>query len=482
MRFLPLERTKTHLIASLLFLFCFSWQTSATDGYFSNGSGTRNKGFAGAGIAYLQGPFAAAVNPASIAFLYKKFSIEVSVGLFNPNRQYKVTGAATPPQFWPYEGRQMLFGLTEGTVKSETPLFLIPAIAMAYQLDDRNSIGFNFYGNGGMNTDYNTRTYYSAIIDGFGNPLPNQQPNPMTNVSTPSGVNLQQMFLALTYSRKLGNKHSIGLSPILAYQNFEATGLEAFRDMGMAGNPMLDGVNRMDYVTNKGVSNSFGIGFRIGYQGELYSGLRLGASFQPKINMSEFDEYKGLFAEEGDFDIPANWTIGLAYDITKNFTLLVDIKQIYYSQINSIGNPMIPNQMIPMIPNPNMSSPEDAYIPNPDFIPLGEDKAAGFGWEDMLMIKAGVESRILENWQFRAGYSYGKEPIPGNEVMFNILAPAVNENHISMGITHLLGDQSLHLAITHALANSVKGPNPFDPSQEIELEMNQWEFEIGFSF
>jgi long-chain fatty acid transport protein len=66
--------------------------------------------------------------------------------------------------------------------------------------------------------------------------------------------------------------------------------------------------------------------------------------------------------------------------------------------------------------------------------------------------------------------------------MFNIIAPAVNESHISLGFTRMMGEHALNFAVTHALENTVKGMNPFDPAQEIEITMNQWEFEIGFQF
>ena len=34
----------------------------------------------------------------------------------------------------------------------------------------------------------------------------------------------------------------------------------------------------------------------------------LGLSYQTRIFMSEFDKYAGLFAGQGDFDIPSNYT------------------------------------------------------------------------------------------------------------------------------------------------------------------------------
>ncbi len=492
-------KKKLALVVSLTILFLTSGHfASATDGYFSNGQGTKNKGFAGAGIAFLHSPFSAAINPAGLGFLNKKFSFELSVGLFNPNRKYTIVGAPTPPDQWGYMGpngfvqdqRFMALGLTPGTVESGTKLFIIPAMAFSYQLDEKNTLGFNFFGNGGMNTDYDTKAYYSAIIDGFGNPMPDGSPNPMANVTKPTGVNLMQMFVSLTYARKFGENHSVGISPVFAYQSFEAKGLEAFRDMGMAGNAMLTQMmgwpNRYDYVTNNGKSSSTGFGFRLGYQGELFDGFRLGATYQPQIKMSKFDEYKGLFAEEGGFDIPANWTAGISYDITEDFTFLFDVKQIMYSKVKSVGNPMVPSKMQPMVPNMGPSfdhtNPQTWYVPNEQFVALGDENAAGFGWEDMMIFKIAAECRNIENWQFRLGYSYGKQPIQESEVMFNILAPAVNENHVSLGLTRIIGDHKLNFAVTHALSNTVTGPNPFDPAQQIELNMNQWEFDLGFTF
>jgi len=480
------------LMAVVLICLVYTPDANATDGYFSNGIGTKSKGMAGAGIAYMKGPFGAALNPAGLAFLDKKWSVEVSVGLFNPNRKYTVTGAATTPNNWGYMGpdgfvndpRFMAFGLAEGTVESDKQYFVIPAVAFSYKIGEKHNLGFNFYGNGGMNTTYETKTYYSEIINSFGDPMPDGNPNPMANVTQPTGVNLQQMFISLTYAIQLG-KHSIGVSPIFVYQTFEAYGLEAFRDMGMAGSPqltqMLGTPNRMDYVTNNGVDNGTGFGVKIGYQGELFDGFRLGASFQPRIKMSKFDKYAGLFAEEGGFDIPTNWQAGVSYTIAEKVTIMFDVKQILYSQVKSIANPMTPQEMMPMVPTVP-AVPGMPFQPNPNWETLGNENGAGFGWEDMTVFKLGVEVACVDTWQFRTGFSYGKEPIQQSEVMFNIMAPAVNNTHISLGFTKEIKDHALNFAVTHALNNTVSGPNPFDPAQTIELEMNQWEFELGFRF
>ena len=63
----------------------------ATDGYFANGYGTNYKAMAGAGVALYLGTQAPATNPAAMAFLGKRYDFGIEV--FNPNRQFSVTGS-----------------------------------------------------------------------------------------------------------------------------------------------------------------------------------------------------------------------------------------------------------------------------------------------------------------------------------------------------------------------------------------------------
>ena len=280
----------------------------ATNGYLSHGYGSLSKGTAGAGVAVFRSSLSVATNPATVAFLDKRF--DINVASFVPVREFTVDG--TPSGF---DGT---FGLAPGTVQSGNEFFIIPSIGANLPIGNGQSLAIAFYGNGGMNTTYN-----QAIFGG----------------SDPVGVNLSQMFLNTTYAKKIGEKHSLGLSAIIAYQRFEAKGLEAFGAMGMS----MDG----SALTNNGNDNSFGYGFRLGYYGELAPWLQLGASYQTKIFMSEFDDYAGLFAENGDFDIPSNWTVGMAYSV-EDWRFLFDLQQIYYSNVNSVGNHLAP-QALPLL-------------------------------------------------------------------------------------------------------------------------------------
>lgn len=70
-------------------------------------------------------------------------------------------------------------------------------------------------------------------------------------------------------------------------------------------------------------------------------------------------------------------------------------------------------------------------------------------------------------------------------MFFNILAPAVIQHHITLGLSTLLNKkQEITFALMYAPAASVTGTNPLEtPNQQtIKLNMNQFQFELGYSF
>jgi len=115
---------------------------------------------------------------------------------------------------------------------------------------------------------------------------------------------------------------------------------------------------------------------------------------------------------------------------------------------------------------------------------LGGSNGAGFGWQDIGIIKVGYQWNAA-NIDWRVGYSHADQTIPKSETMFNILAPAVIQDHATFGLTKNVGtNQEFNFAFTYALNNSVTGPNPTDPtgSQQIKLEMQQFDVQAGWAW
>ena len=101
-----------------------------------------------------------------------------------------------------------------------------------------------------------------------------------------------------------------------------------------------------------------------------------------------------------------------------------------------------------------------------------------------MVYKLGFNYAGVDTWEFRAGLSIGDNPIQSSEVMFNILAPGVIENQIALGFSKEVGNSGnqFHVAFNYAMNSNVEGANPMASQQTIDIEMNQFELELGFSF
>ena len=400
----------------------------ATNGYFAHGYGTHYSGMAGAGAALSLNTMASATNPAALAFLGKR--VDIGVAVFKPNRSYAVTGNPS--------GYPGTFGLTPGSWESDNTTFFIPSLGANFKVGENGAFGIALYGNGGMNTDWPNEVFYA------GN----------------AGVDLSQMFVAPTYAVRLGENHGLGLTAIGAVQWFQATGLASFSPFSTDPTSLTD----------NGKSYSYGGGLRAGYMGNLSPYFSVGASYQTKIWMSEFDKYAGLFAQKGDFDIPANWVIGIAIKPTENLDIAVDYQRILYNDIPAIANPMMPALGACMMGQVGSC--------------MGGPQGPGFGWRDMGVIKIGAQLRTGNGWTWRAGYSYGEQPIPESGMMFNILAPGVIEQHVTAGFSKAFGTQEISFAVMRGLEKTISGPNALEaPNQQtIDLQMDQWQFELSWGF
>ncbi|NNG05337.1 MAG: hypothetical protein HKM95_14730 [Inquilinus sp.] len=399
----------------------------ATEGYFQHGYGVVSKSLAGTGAAFSQDAMSQALNPAGLVNVGNQ--VEFGLSLFSPRREVTGSGASGSPGAVP-----------TGTVDSDSEFFVIPNIGASYQIDDVSAVGVALYGNGGMNTDYPALARPVAECGGGSGIF----------CGGGTGVDLSQSFLQFTYAREVADGVSVGVGPILAVQFFEARGLTAFSP----------GSSDPANLTDNDHDTSYGFGGRIGIQAELSPEIRVGAAYQLRTYMSEFDDYRGLFAEQGDFDIPPALQVGLSWQPADNLTLLFDYKRIWYGDVNSVGNPF--------------SSPGL----------LGDENGPGFGWDDIDVFKIGAQWEVDEKWTVRGGYSYSENPISSSEVLFNILAPGVMEHHITGGVSYQLSDSSTAFlgAALFAPSSDVSGPNPQLPAQNIDLEMHQFEISFGMAW
>jgi long-chain fatty acid transport protein len=403
----------------------------ATNGYFSHGYGVKAKGMGGAGVAYAQDALAPATNPAGILSVGNRMDFGAEV--FMPVRDATVYTVAR-----------------EG---DESTNFLIPEFGYIKMINDKRAWGVAVYGNGGMNTDYKTGIYSTSAAVGA------------LNDQTPTGVNLAQLFIAPTYAMKIDDTNTFGVSLNLIYQTFEADGLSNF--IGFKEDPSTGKTG----LTDQGEDSSTGYSIKLGWTGEINDTISMGFTYQTESEMGKFDKYKDLFANDGEFNIPAHYTLGIAIKASPQVNVAVDVQTIKYSDI-------------PAIANKNCGF----TTPHPGSCDLGDPAGPGFGWEDMTVIKLGVDYQLRDDLVVRAGWNHGGQPIPSTETAFNVIAPAVVEDHLTLGATWTMANKAeLSAFFMHALENEVKGSSPgpgagFSNAGHGDIKMSQNALGIAYGW
>jgi len=459
---------KHTLTTAALMALLASPLAQATNGYFKIGVGAKNRGLAGAGIAFGQDPLAAAINPASIAEV--KDSVVAGVEIFKPKRRGQVDARGMVTPNLGAGTRQGGFG----DENSRSSAFFIPSFGITKAWGSKFTLGLSVAAVGGMNTRYgdanagngniyvdafapvigdtSTSTFqpgpsgFAGLLEaGFGVPAgvidPNLQSLFLNPNNTPAlGVNLAQVLISPTLAWKITPNHSIGFGPVIGYQTFRAYGLGLFQ--GFSSDP--------GSVTNNGNDDAYGIGGQIGYQGHMGM-FSFGLMGRSKIYMEEFDDYAGLFAEQGDFDIPAMFGGGIAVHFGSNLTIAADVSRILYGDVKAINND-----------GPTANEFFGAFVgaltgdPSQISNPLGTNNGWGFGWDDVWVYKIGVNYVYSPVWTFRAGFNYAEIPYDNDQALFNVLAPATVEKHATVGFTYTVNPSTdFSMTYMHAFRNSV---------------------------
>ncbi len=395
------------LLAALISAAIVPATALATDGYFSHGYGMRSKGMAGVSAARTDDTFGGANNPAQGVFVGNR--VDVGIDWFSPVRSSERSGASIPP--------------LNGKVESDRENFFIPEFGYNRMINPNMSVGLTVYGNGGMNTSYPQGSFQCPTPTGTF-----QAGNALCGDGK-LGVDLTQLIIAPTFAFKVAPNHAIGIAPLFGYQRFKIDGVQLFTQF--SGSP--------SNVSNNDYDSSTGYGARVGYLGRISDMVSIGAAYSTKMKMGKFDKYKGLFAEDGGFDMPENYSVGVMIKATPALTFGMDYKRINYNDVNSVGNPST-NQA-----------------------PLGAGNGPGFGWQNVDVWKFGLEYAVNSALTVRAGYGKSDNPILARDVTFNILAPGVVQDHYTLGFTYALSRTSdITVAYMHAAKQSVSGSSFFN--------------------
>ncbi len=405
----------------------------ATEGMFQHAYGLRHKALAGAGVAAVEDATGISINPAGLVDVGEQFNMGLS--LFMPFREYEASGTTA---------------ITQGRHESDRNLYPAPTVAWVTQLDGNTAFAFSIFGNGGMNTTYPAfaRTQ----------PCPPGTPGTGPFCFGKAGVDLMQMFVSAAIARRINDRFSIGVAPIFAVQRFKAYGLG---NGGLGFSAMSAYPNNFSGV---GYDWSVGGGVRLGATWKVTDTFSVGFSWQSRIYMGRLNKYKGLFAERGNLDIPANLQLGIAWQVTPSLRVMADWRYIFNDGVKAIGESSIYS------------------IGGPRF---GEDHGPGFGWQDTSSFKIAAEYQFSDDLILRAGYAYvWPNPVPSDQVAINIISPGVIRHEFTAGGTwRLNANNDIDFAFMFAPeSKQCGGVPPVYGGGSVCLRMYQVEAAVGWTY
>ena len=417
-------------------LLFFSQSSYAINGYFAISYGAKMTGMAGATIAFPQDTLAGAVNPAGMS---------------------QVEGLDLGARFL-YLPRDAEFdcrgiGACDELVRSDSQrdYWVIPNFGWNKRLSDKSTLGVTVYGNGGINTAHRKRLFTETAERVLG------APSITTNGHL--GVDFAQVIIATTYTYEMTPNNYIGVSPLLGIQKFSAQGLDFFQ--GVSSDP--------GSLTNRGDEVSYGLGLKLGWFYKPNDTYQFGAYYAPKMRMTKMKKYSGLLANNGEFDIPSNYGVGLAINFSKQLSVAFDVVRINYKDIEALSNPV-----------PTASEFTGGF--SSDRL-LGAKDSVGFGWRSITSYKLGVRYILDDTITLRAGVDIGQEQIPKKSAVMNPITPAMPAKHLTAGASYKSSKNSeWSFAVMHAFRNELTAQNTAFLGTDVKFGISETTLDVSYSY
>jgi len=388
---LSLSRAASLRLSACLCALLLSPAAFAINGYFLLGYGAKQLGMAGAGVALPQDRVAGALNPAGMALVAPGF--DVGIGVMHPIRGGEI------------DCRGIGACDREVSDSSRREIFAVPTMGYSRRLANGATLGVTLYANGGLNSTYDRALYDEAIgrITGA--------VRGSTVLVDKLGVDFGQFVIAPSLSQSFGPV-ALGIGPLVQLQRFKAYGFGSFAGLSTAP----------DSLTDRGSEYLFGGGVRAGAIWTVLPTLRLGVSGSSPIYMEKSVKYNGLFADNGGFDVPAHFTVGLAQQLLPSLTLAFDYQKIFFADVGALGNPA-----------PSAAEFLGNIAPDRRF---GGRRGIGFGWRNQDVFRIGLLWAQSPRLQWRLGYSRNNSQITTDSILFNIPTPSVMSQKVTGGVTY----------------------------------------------
>ncbi|WP_282135505.1 OmpP1/FadL family transporter [Seonamhaeicola maritimus] len=409
---------KTNFFNYLLLLFTTAVFSQA--GHIMQGVGAVNMSMGGASTAQpLDISGALQWNPAAISTFNEK-TLKLDVGLFFSSPE--LSSGLPPNMLWqPGDFGPGAPGspAVNGTTQDDRGISPMPAIAMVWGKEgSKHTFGLSAFGISGFGVTFPQET--NLPMDMSGNPNSNWDPNNSNPINWPQGLNgfghiesdYMLLQVGLSYAYELSDKFSIGVQPNINYASLELM-------PNPTANPNMSGYPSTDAATSIGYGAQFGLFYDSGI------GLKLGASYKTTQKFSDY-EFDNTYLDnststsEFTMDYPAILSLGVGYS-NDNIDLALDFRRVDYENTDGFST---------------TGWTQTASV-------------AGFGWDNISILSAGIQYKGINKLPLRLGYTYSSNPIPEEVAFFNVPATAIIKDAFQFGLGYEINDNWNFDAVYH---------------------------------
>lgn len=197
-----------------------------------------------------------------------------------------------------------------------------------------------------------------------------------------------------------------------------------------------------------------GTGVAVTYQTPVVDGLTAFATVRSQVDMDPLQQYRGIYADPGQFDMPGGFGVGLTRQLGQSGWLEVGVERVLYSDVDTFTSRALPARFLGL---------------------LGDSTSPSFDWQDLTVYSAAVGFQTESSWWWELRYSTQQQPEPTSPLLSRALEEQYSDRNFAVGIGRPTGPASqLRLTASYAAKEYFLGSPTVgafdDGGEQIEFE------------
>lgn len=269
-------------------------------------------------------------------------------------------------------------------------------------------------------------------------------------------LGLERKLVSPGLLHQLNDSQVIGVSAVFATQSYGVSGL------GLQSYNQSLPANLRPTVYDPYHETGYGAGVSLALRSEITDGITFDAGFRSRIDMNEFANYRGVYSQPADLDIPARAHLGLAFQAGDKSWLNVSVERVLYSEIGAFASNNLPGRFLSL---------------------LGDSTSPTFSWDDLTVYSVGWAWADNKGTSWQIDFSSRSQPSPSSRILSQAINADLAQNAMTIGYSRRMSMSSrfnvnaAYAPAEYAFGGNVLGVTTDQLSQEFELEAYwTWDF------